>query len=231
MTHLMTKALKSAAAVAALAAATPAAAELELSFYLGTQTTSDSDASGFLPNGAGAFGRNVDWDGKPFDAPIYYGGRAMWWTSSNLGFGIEGTHTKAYASGADRTAMGFDRLEFTDGHNIFTANVMKRFPGVFGGSKFTPYGGAGIGVAIPHVDILATGATNRTYDYEMTGLALRGIAGMKYELTEDWALFGEYQITWSDNDVTIDGDPGQPDGKLRTELTTHAVNIGISYSF
>ena len=72
---------------------------------------------------------------------------------------------------------------------------------------------------------------NRTYDYEMTGLAVRGIAGMKYELNEDWALFGEYQITWSDNDVTIDGDPGQPDGKLRTELMTHAVNIGISYSF
>ncbi|WP_393961036.1 outer membrane protein [Roseovarius sp. S4756] len=231
MPHFMPKALKSAAAIATLAIAGPAAAELELSFYLGTQTASDSDASGFLPNGAGTFDRNVSWDGKSFDAPIYYGGRAMWWTPGNLGFGIEGTHTKAYAGTADKAVMGFDRLEFTDGHNIITANVMKRFPGAFGGSKFTPYGGAGIGVAIPHVDILATGATNRTYDYEMTGLALRGIAGMKYELTEDWALFGEYQITWSDNDVTIDGDIGQPDGKLRTELVTHAVNIGISYSF
>ncbi|MFX0545338.1 outer membrane protein [Roseovarius sp. S1116L3] len=230
MPHLMPNVLKSAAAIAAIALASPAAAELELSFYLGTQTASDSDASGYRPDGT-PFDRNVSWDGKSFDAPIYYGGRAMWWTPGNLGFGIEGTHTKAYAGSADKAAMGFERLEFTDGHNIITANVMKRFPGVFGGSKFTPYGGAGIGVALPHVDILATGATNRTYDYEMTGLALRGIAGMKYELTEDWALFGEYQITWSDNDVTIDGDFGQPDGKLRTELVTHAVNIGISYSF
>ncbi|WP_113913577.1 outer membrane protein [Roseovarius dicentrarchi] len=219
------------AAAAALLLASPAAAEFELSLYLGTQTASDSDASGFRPNGGGSFDRNVSWEGKSFDAPIYYGGRAMWWTANNLGFGIEGTHTKAYASTADMSAMGFDRLEFTDGHNIITANVMKRFPGAFAGSNFTPYGGAGIGVAIPHVDILATGATNRTYDYEMTGLALRGIAGMKYALTDNWAVFGEYQITWSDNDVTIDGDPGGANGKLRTELVTHAVNIGVSYSF
>ncbi len=220
-----------AAAAAILLMASPAAAEFELSFYLGTQTASDSNASGYLPNGGAAFSRNVGWDGKSFDAPIYYGGRAMWWTSSNLGFGIEGTHTKAYASTTDKAAMGFSRLEFTDGHNIITANVMKRFPGAFGGSNFTPYGGAGIGVAIPHVDILAVGATNRTYDYEMTGLALRGIAGIKYALTDDWALFGEYQITWSDNDVTIDGDPLGANGKLRTELVTHAVNVGVSYSF
>jgi lipid A oxidase len=68
----------------------------------------------------------------------------------------------------------------------------------------------------------------------MTGLAVRGIAGMKYELSDSWSLFGEYQIVWSDNDVTINADPaviGQTDGKLRTELTTHAVNIGISYNF
>lgn len=219
------------AAAAILLMASPAAAEFELSLYLGAQTASDSDASGYLPNGAGPINRNVDWEGKSFDAPIYYGGRAMWWTSSDLGFGIEGTHTKAYASTADKAAMGFSRLEFTDGHNIITANVMKRFPGAFAGSNFTPYGGAGIGLAIPHVDILAIGATNRTYDYEMTGLALRGIAGLKYALNDNWALFGEYQITWSDNDVTIDGDLGQFDGKLRTDLVTHAVNIGVSYSF
>ncbi len=233
MSKLMLNALKSAAAIAALAAATPAAAELELSFYLGTQTASDSDASGYLPDGT-IFDRKVDWEGKSFENPYYYGGRAMWWTNSDLGFGIEGTHTKAYASAGDRAAIGVGRLEFTDGHNIITANVMKRYPGAFEGSRFTPYAGAGIGVAIPHVDIQVLGSGQRTHDYEMTGLALRGIAGMKYDLTEDWALFGEYQITWSDNDVTINADPtvaGQFDGKLRTELVTHAVNIGISYSF
>ena len=224
---------KTAVAAAVLMAASPAAAELELSFYLGAQTATDTTASGALPDGT-AFNRKVDWQGKSFDNPYYYGGRAMWWTNSNLGFGIEGTHTKAYASAGDRAAFGVSRLEFTDGHNIFTANVMKRYPDAFGGSRFTPYAGAGVGIAVPHVDIQVIGASNRTHDYEMTGLALRGIAGMKYELNENWSLFGEYQIVWSDNDVTINADPavpGQPDGKLRTELLTHAVNIGVSYNF
>ncbi len=218
------------AAAAILLLATPAAAEIELSFYLGTQAVSDSDASGYLPDGR-AFDRNVSWDGKSFDSPLYYGGRAMWWMSNDLGFGIEATHTKAYAGAADRQAIGVDRLEFTDGHNIVTANVMKRFPDAFAGTGFTPYAGAGIGVAVPHVDIKVAGASNRTHDYEMTGLALRGIAGMKYAINDTWSLFGEYQIVWSDNDATIDPDPGQAPGKLRTELLTHALNIGVSYSF
>ena len=213
--------------------AAPAAAEMELSFYLGAQGLSESSGSGTLPGGA-PISRNFNWEGNPFDAPIYYGARAMWWLPSDIGFGIEGTHTKAYASTADRAAIGVSRFELSDGHNIITANVMKRWPGAFASQKLTPYVGAGIGVAIPHVDALVPGASNRTYDYEVTGPALRGIAGMKYDFNDNWAVFGEYQFTWSDNDITIDADPlvaGQLDGKLSTELLTHAVNIGISYSF
>src|SRR5690554_2699561 len=86
---------------APLMVATPAAAELELSFYLGAQGVSDSNASGYLPDGT-SFSRKVDWKGKPFDSPLYYGGRVTWWTNSDFGFGIEGTHTKAYASSADQ---------------------------------------------------------------------------------------------------------------------------------
>lgn len=227
MTNLSTTAI---AAALLMAAASPAAAELELSLYLGLQGVMDSDASGHMPDGT-PINRKVDWEGKSFESPLYYGGRVTWWTSNDFGFGIEGTHTKAYASAEDQAAIGTDRLEFTDGHNIYTANVMKRFPSAFEGSNFTPYLGAGVGVAIPHVDIQVTGASHRTHGYETTGLALRGIAGMKYAITDSWALFGEYQIVWSDNDMTIEGDPGQPDGKLRTELTTHAINIGVSYSF
>jgi len=213
--------------------ASPAAAEVELSFYLGWQATADSTGSGTLPGGA-PFSRSFDWDANPFDSPIYYGGRATYWTQSNWGFGLEGTHTKAYASALDMAALGLSRLELSDGHNIVTFNAIKRWPEAFGASKFTPYAGAGIGVAIPHVDIQVIGAANRTFDYENTGLALRGLAGVKYDLSDHWALFGEYQITWSDNDITIDADPtvlGQLPGRLNTEITTHAINFGVSYSF
>ena len=221
-----------AATALAIGFAAPAAAEMELSFYLGVQELSDSNGSGFLPGGA-PISRNFNWEGNSLEAPIYYGARAIWWTPDDLGFGIEGTHTKAYASGADRAAIGVSRFELSDGHNIITANVMKRWPGAIS-DRLTPYVGAGIGVAIPHVDAQVLGASNRTFDYEYTGPALRGIAGMKYDFNEDWAIFGEYQFTWSDNDITLDADPtvaGQTNGKLSTELLTHALNIGISYSF
>jgi len=227
----MKNVVKIAAVVATSAIAAPAAAEVELSFYIGTQSVDGSTASGYLPGGA-PVNRSVDWKGKPFENPFYYGGRAIWWMDNNIGFGIEGTHTKAYASQADMAAIGVSRLELSDGHNIITANVMKRWPGAFKTTpKFTPYIGAGVGVAIPHVDVQVNGSPIRTFGYETTGPALRAIAGLKYDLTEKWALFGEYQAVWSDNEITIDPAPGQLPGKLNTELVTHAVNVGVSYSF
>jgi lipid A oxidase len=223
--------LASLGLVAAAALATPAAAEMELSLYVGIQSVDNSTLSGTLP-GAVPFSRSVDWAGKPLENPFYYGGRAIWWMDNNIGFGLEGTHAKAYASSADMAAIGVSRFELSDGHNIITANVMKRWPGAFAKTpRFTPYLGAGVGVAIPHVDVLPIGSPVRTFGYETTGLALRGIAGLKYDLNENWALFSEYQMTWSDNDITIDPAPGQLAGKANVELVTHAVNFGISYNF
>ncbi|MEO0752301.1 MAG: outer membrane beta-barrel protein [Pseudomonadota bacterium] len=220
------------AAIAALfVTAAPAAAELELSFYLGWQETDDSTVSGTLPGGV-PVNRGINWSGDSFDSPIYYGGRAIWWTQTDWGFGLEGTHTKAYASAADIIALGLTRFELSDGHNIFTVNAMKRWPGAFATGRLTPYLGGGVGIAVPHVDIQIAGAIPRTYGFEQTGLALRGIAGLKYNLTESWALFGEYQFTWSDNDLTVDPIAlGQIPGSLSTEILTHAINVGVSYSF
>jgi len=178
----MIRHLKTALAALVMMAA-PAAAEVELSLYLGWQGVSDSTGSGTLPGGA-PFARKFNWDGKPFEAPLYYGGRAIWWTARDFGFGIEGTHTKAYASAADLAALGLSRLELSDGHNIITANVMKRWPEAFANSGFTPYLGGGVGIAVPHVDAQVIGAANRTFGYEATGLALRGIAGLKYDINE-----------------------------------------------
>src|SRR6056297_1907336 len=212
------------AASAAAMIAAPAAAEMELSLYLGVQSVQDSTASGTVP-GAGAVSQSVDWEGKPLENPFYYGARGTWWTANNLGFGLELTHAKAYADAASMAALGLNRLELSDGHNIITANVMKRWPGAFKKTpKFTPYVGAGLGIAMPHVDAQPTGGGVRTFGYEVTGLAARGIAGLKYDLNQDWALFGEYQVTWSDNDLTIDG-PGGTSGELSTEIVTHAVNF------
>lgn len=217
----MRRLILSAGVIAALAA--PAAAETELSFYMGWQTLPHSRISGNLPNGGGSYNQLVGWEGKPFSMPPYYGARATWWQGSNLGFGLEYTHTKAYADGATKSALGFSRLEFSDGHNVLTANVMKRWPEKLG--NFTPYVGGGLGFAFPHVD--ATHASgSRTYGFQVTGPAARVMAGASYPINDRFSVFGEYQFTYSTNEGTFD-----QNGTFKTDIKTNALNVGLSLKF
>ena len=165
----------------------PAAAEMELSLYGGSQSSPHSRVSGTYPGTGAQYNALIGWEGKSFAPPPYYGARVTWWRRPDLGFGVELTHAKVYAPVAERNAIGFDRMEFTDGHNILTVNVMKRWNDRFG--PITPYVGAGVGFALPHVDVSATNG-HRVLGYQMTGPAARAIAGAKYDLSDSWALFG-----------------------------------------
>lgn len=200
---------------------TPALAEMEISIYGGVQSAPHSSVSGERADGS-AYRESIGWDGKSLSMPPYYGLRAMWWQPGNLGYGIEWTHAKFYAPSGDMPA-GFDRLEFSDGHNIVTLNVMKRWPNQWA-DRFTPYAGAGLGIAVPHVDVTENG--NRTYGYQYTGPALRLTAGTKYDINDRWAVFGEYQFTVSDNDVDLENG-----GRMNTRLISNALNLGVSLRF
>lgn len=201
--------------------AMPALAETEISVYGGLQSGLSSTASGTRADGS-AFNNEIAWEGRSLSMPIYYGVRAMFWQPSNIGYGIEVTHAKFYAPTGDMPA-GFSRLEYSDGHNIATVNVMKRWPGLLA-DRFTPYAGAGIGIAVPHVDALENG--NQTYGYQLTGPALRLVAGTSYELTDRWAVFGEYQFTISENEADLEGG-----GTLDARLISNALNLGVSFRF
>jgi len=209
--------------VAALALSSlPLMAQTEISVYGGVQTAPHSSVSGTRADGS-SFHQNIGWKGKSLSMPPYYGARVMWWQSSNFGYGVEFTHAKFYAPQGEMPA-GFSRLEFTDGHNIVTANIAKRWPGLWASDRFTPYAGAGLGIAVPHVDVTENG--NRTYGYQYTGPALRLTAGASYDLNERWAVFGEYQFTISDNEADLEGG-----GTIDTRLISNAVNLGVSFRF
>ncbi len=212
-----------ASAAIFLSLAAPASAEIELSLYGGSQSSPHSRVSGTYPGTGANYDALIGWDGKSLAPPPYYGARATWWRRPDLGFGLELTHAKVYAPFAERNAIGFNRLEFTDGHNIITLNVTKRWSDRFG--PFTPYVGAGLGVALPHVDVTSANG-HRTYGYQLTGPAARLTAGMKYDLTDSWALFGEYQFTYSSNRAKLPAG-----GTLNTDIITNAINIGVSFSF
>jgi lipid A oxidase len=206
-----------------LSVAQPAKAEVELSFYSGYQTSPHSRITGTrgASSGSTPFNNLIGWQGKSFSMPPYYGVRATWWRSNDIGFGVEFSHDKAYAPTAEMPA-GFSRLEFTDGHNIVTANISKRWSQRWG--QVTPYVSGGLGFALPHVDV--TEGTNRTYGYQLTGPAMRISAGATYRINDRWSLFGEYQFTWSENKADLAGG-----GSLSGRIITNALNVGVGFSF
>lgn len=203
--------------------AAPAVAQMEFSLYSGYQTAPHSNVSGNDPENGGAVDFTAGWEGKSFDMPPYYGVRGTWWRSPTFGWGAEFTHAKVYADSATKAASGYDRLELTDGLNILTVNAMRRWPGQWG--NVTPYIGGGIGIAVPHVDIQPTQGSH-THEYQLTGPALRWMAGASYEISSSWSAFAEYQGTYSAN--TIDLDSG---GQLKTNIITNAINVGLSFKF
>ena len=206
-------------------AALPAAAETELSFYLGWQTAPHSRVTGERPAGGGRYDELIGWDGRSFEMPPYYGVRGTWWRTETVGFGLEFTHTKVYAPDSDKPA-GFGDLEFTDGLNIITANVMRRWPQQWG--QATPYVGGGLGFAMPHVDVDVTvgGVNYYTYGFQVTGPAARLTAGVSYPISDRLDAFGEYQFTYSDNSAELEGG-----GSLDTTVFTNAVNVGLTLKF
>lgn len=207
-----------------LTLSTHAQAETELSFYSGYQTAPHSVIRGDDPEATWTDEFTAGWDGKSFSMPPYYGVRATHWGSNNWGWGAEFSHDKVYADDESLGKGGYDRLELTDGHNIFTINAMRRWPGKWG-EKLTPYVGGGIGFAMPHVDIQATGGSH-TFGYQVTGPAIRATAGASYALSDHWAAFAEYQGTYSQNKIELDNG-----GSLDFKVITNALNIGVSYSF
>lgn len=195
--------------------AASARAEMEISLYGGLQ---EAPHSTLTHSTLGSV--FVTWKGKSFEMPPYYGIRATWWRSAKWGWGVEMNHTKVYAD--DPASYGYDRLELTDGHNIVTLNLWRRWQNE---GRFTPYVGAGLGVAVPHVDVQPIGEAH-TFGYQFTGPAAQLVAGVSYEVNDRWAVFGEYKGTYSQNKAELDSG-----GTIETNLITNALNLGVSLRF
>ncbi|NSX54134.1 outer membrane protein [Parasulfitobacter algicola] len=201
-------------------AASPALAELEISVYTGVQTAPHSSVEG--NNNGVPFDFGVEWEGRSGDAPPYYGLRLTWWQNEKWGYGVEMNHAKVYADDDTLRDSGFTDLEFTDGLNLVTINGFRRWQQ--DDSRWTPYVGAGVGLAIPHVDIQV--GSNDTFGYQITGPAVVAMAGVNYEITDTWSVFGEYKGSFSSNTVDLDGG-----GDLQTDIVTNALNLGLSFNF
>ncbi len=200
--------------------AVSASAEPTISGYGGVSFSPHAGVDFNLGNGT--TGRvTPKWDAENFEAPPYYGIRATWWLDSRPEFGLalDFTHAKA---AADPVLAPFTVLEFTDGVNFLTANVLYRYQS---DSQFTPYGGVGVGLAIPNVEVTVPGVTN-TAEYQVTGVAAQAFIGVDTKFTDNWSVFGEYKAGFAQIDADLNGG-----GNIDTHVISHQFLLGVTYSF
>ena len=209
-------------AIAALSFSQTASAETIYAIYGGWQTSPHSQVSGIHPDTSLPYDTVFGWDGKSFEMPPYYGARVEWW-NGDWSTQLEFTHAKVYANPTDRDAVDFQRFEFTDGQNLFTVNRVKRWEGL--SNNRTYYAGAGVGFALPHVDVLSDlGA--RTFGYQLTGPAVKVLAGARQPIKDNMIAFAEYQFTTSWNEGELTGG-----GTFDTRIITNALNFGIGWEY
>lgn len=204
------------------------AGSFEIGVYGGVGESFDSDVK-YTDSGTSFTHKDVEWDGDSFGPAPYWGARVTYWPSSlpNWGFMLDYTHAKMTAekssgsSPVGNIGANYDHLEFTDGLNLVTANVLYEYD-QFG--RFRPYVGAGVGLAIPHVEV--DRGADSTREYQVTGIAAQVLVGGKYDLNDNFSLFGEYKLSYADIEADLENG-----GTLETEGITNHFLVGISYRF
>lgn len=195
--------------------------EIELSFYGGAQNAPSSvvtvTGDSVIPDDEFRMG----WVGKSLSAPPYYGFRATVWKTPSFGYGLDFAHAKIYPEDGG-LPEGYGFLEFTDGLNTLTVNAYRRWNNALG--DITPYVGGGLGISIPFVEVVY--GSSETFGYQVAGPAATWIAGASYPINDRWSVFGEYKGSYTQNVVDLD-----TGGKLKNDVVTNAVNVGLSFKF
>jgi len=219
---------------------TDAPAETTISLLTGQAWTYDSDVRLQEPGGTDLVFGNVSWDTNPFEMPPYWAVRLTHWLkrSPDWGVAVDFNHAKMYSDleqvvqvtgqqsgtpvdGPERLGDTFNTLEFTDGHNLLTVNALRRWRV---SERLHPYIGAGIGVAVPHVEVGT--AAGITTEYQLVGPAAQFIGGLNFPLGNRFSLITEYRLSWADIDAKLDNG-----GRLSTEALTHHLNVGVGFTF
>ncbi len=202
----------------------------DVGVYGGVGVTLDSDVTYTAPGGGTSTSTDVEWDGDSFGPAPYWGARITYWpeTMPRWGFMLDYTHAKMIADnnsgGANPVGTNYNQLEFTDGLNLITANVLYKYDEW---ARIKPYAGAGIGLSIPHVEVERIGGNNDTREYQVTGVAVQALLGAEVDLGNNFALFGEYKFSYAQ----IDADLAGAGGSLETDAWTNHFVLGLTYKF
>jgi hypothetical protein len=154
--------------------------------------------------------KEVEWEGKPFVNPIYYGARIVRWLGTGrIGTMLDFTHSKTISRFDQEAAFTgtidsapapekavirsvFRKLEASHGHNMLTLNGLFRLPSFT--PRIYPYVGLGAGVSLPHSEVQMANSEKRTYEYQMAGAVGQALVGIELR-TARVSYFFEYKFT------------------------------------
>ncbi|MFV0295599.1 MAG: hypothetical protein ACK5JT_05715 [Hyphomicrobiaceae bacterium] len=187
-----------------------AAPETIVAGYGGVTHTQASDVHFTKSGVTDLTAHRVEWIGRPFKSPIYYGVRVMHGPAvGSFGGMVDFTHAKASArreqtvtfsgtrngkpaDGSKLSDATFRHLEFSHGHNMLTLNGLFRLHRLL--PMFRPYVGAGAGIALPHTEVQFRDEPRRTYEYQITGVVGQAVAGIEIRLPHSSVLL-EYKFS------------------------------------
>lgn len=222
--------------------------ETVIALSTGDAWTHNSDVQYAVPEDTNLTYNDVKWDTEPFEMPPYYGVRVTHWLHryTDWGLALDFTHAKMISDRGrtvqvvgERDGMPvdnvellggtFNQLEFSDGHNLFTLNVMRRWHPLEGRGRFTSpatavYVGGGLGFAMPHVEVVT--ADTDTMEYQLAGPAAQLVTGISVPLGKRFSVITEYRFTYAEIDADLKGG-----GSLTTDAMTHHLNVGIGFGF
>lgn len=224
-------------------------AETTVMVYLGKSFTSKSDVHIRQPGtGTDATFRNVSWDSKSFEMPVYYGIRVnhFFEEQPNLGIGLEFTHDKAYArtgqvvhvdgtwNGAPvnedaRMDQRVQSFSMSHGLNILALNgyyrEMYQMDNSFPNGRWQPYVGAGVAYYVLHAENTVSGQSNDER-YKGAGFGYQVLGGLKYGITPTVGVFAEAK--YNSGKVEVDTAGG---GRGETDLKSSQLLTGVSKAF
>ncbi len=216
--------------------------EFSVGVYFGIGYTSSGNVRLQEPGGTELTADGISWRDRSFSSPLYYGLRLNYFGSATASNGLmlDFTHAKMYSDPAQTvrvsgtrngTAVGgnealgatFSELSFSHGYNLLALNLLHRWLRGDGSTvhTFQPYVGAGIGIAVPHVEVRTASST--TNNYQFGGVVYQALGGINYRAGSRWDLFTEYKLSYANIEVDLNGG-----GHLRTNPLTHHLEVGAS---
>jgi lipid A oxidase len=194
--------------------------------------------------------KDVSWDDKSFQSPIFYGARIGYWFNNapNWGLSVDFSHLKNYLVDSETVAVNgvqngsplngnlainstnLEDFNMSHGLNTLTFNGQYRwFPAgqrdqtLLG--RMQLYTGLGAGFSIPHVEATVNGI--KTYEYQWgAGPVVNGMLGVNYDIYSFISGFVEYKLTYADVQAELKGG-----GSINTETVNHQLIFGLAAHF